>query len=38
MVMAMAMEAAETKAVKSIRQFAEFAFFWPKPQHDCWCT
>jgi hypothetical protein len=30
----MAMAAAEAKAVKSIRRFAELAFFWTKPQHD----
>jgi hypothetical protein len=32
--MAMAMETAV--AVNSIRRFAEFAFFWQKPQRDCW--
>jgi hypothetical protein len=32
----MAMAAAEAKAVNNIRRFAKFAFFWPKPQHDCW--
>ncbi len=32
----MAMAAAVAKAVKSIRRFAELAFFWTKPQHDCW--
>jgi hypothetical protein len=32
----MAMAAAEAKAVKNIRRFAEFVFFWTKPQHDCW--
>ncbi len=30
------MAAAEAKAVSNIRQFVEFAFFWPKSQHDCW--
>ncbi len=32
----MAMAAAEAKAVRNTRRFAELAFFWTKPQHDCW--
>jgi hypothetical protein len=32
----MVMVAAEAKAVSNIHRFAEIAFFWPKPQHDCW--
>jgi hypothetical protein len=28
--------AAEAKAVSSSCPFAIFAFFWPKPQQDCW--
>jgi hypothetical protein len=32
----MAMAAAEAKAVRSSRRFAEFVFFWTKPQYDYW--